>query len=70
MEATCGLWHKHPFHPMPENPANGDGLIHSAMALSNDDAFIGLNALLIALADAHAHSDGVTDVNVGRSFFS
>ena len=38
-----------------EDAAHGDGFVHAAVALGDHDALVGLNALLVALTDAHAH---------------
>ena len=51
---------EHPFNANAlEDATHGDGFVHAAVALGDHHAFVGLNTLLVALADAHAHADGV-----------
>ena len=52
-----------------EDASHGDGLVEPAMALGNDHALVGLDPLLVALADADAHLDGVTHIDVGQITF-
>jgi hypothetical protein len=49
-----------------ENAANSNGLIDSTVATSNDDPFVGLHPLLIALLDFDPYFDGVANVKFGQ----
>jgi len=52
-----------------DDAPDGDHLVDAATLLSDEDALIDLDALLVAFDDAHVHVDRVADGEVGNLSF-
>ena len=64
---TGGVQQENPLYAYPlEGATDGDGLVDTTVAHSDDGAFVGLNPLFTALLDHDADANGIANVDGGE----